>query len=162
MHIVICRWINSNPTVGQRELYSISCDKSQMKRIFVYMYVCVWASQVALVVKILPANAGDTRDASLITGQGRRFPWSRKCHPTPVSLSGIFQGQRSLMGYSPWGRKESDTTQRLNQPIYIFGWIDRQCRAITPVTLGILLICHRVSEIDLPQVVSVSSYIFVY
>ena len=33
--------------------------------------------------------------------------------PTPVFLPGEFHGQRSLAGYSPWGRKESDTTQRL-------------------------------------------------
>ena len=33
---------------------------------------------------------------------------------TPVFLPGGFYGQRSLVGYSPWGHKESDTTQRLN------------------------------------------------
>ena len=30
---------------------------------------------------------------------------------TPVFLPGESQGQRSLVGYSPWGRKESDTTE---------------------------------------------------
>ena len=30
---------------------------------------------------------------------------------TPVFLSGEFHGQRSLVGYSPWGCKESDTTE---------------------------------------------------
>ena len=30
--------------------------------------------------------------------------------PTPIFLPGEFQGQRSLAGYSPWGHKESDTT----------------------------------------------------
>ena len=33
---------------------------------------------------------------------------------TPVFLPGKSHGQRSLVGYSPWGRKESDTTERLN------------------------------------------------
>ena len=37
----------------------------------------------------------------------------RKWHPTPVFLSGEFHGQRSLVGYSPWGLKESDTTEGL-------------------------------------------------
>ena len=37
----------------------------------------------------------------------------RKWQPTPVFLPGEFHGQRSLVGYSPWGRKESDTTERL-------------------------------------------------
>ena len=34
--------------------------------------------------------------------------------PTPVSLSGKSHGQSSLVGYSPRGRKESDTTERLH------------------------------------------------
>ena len=36
--------------------------------------------------------------------------WGRKWKPTPVFLPGEFHGQRSLVGYDPWGRKESDTT----------------------------------------------------
>ena len=37
-------------------------------------------------------------------------PWRRKWQHTLVFLPGKFHGQRSLVGYSPWGRKESDTT----------------------------------------------------
>ena len=37
----------------------------------------------------------------------------RKWQPTPVFLPGEFYGQRSLVGSSPWGCKESDTTERL-------------------------------------------------
>ena len=37
-----------------------------------------------------------------------------KWHPTPVFLPGESHGQRSLVGYSPRGRKESDTTERLH------------------------------------------------
>ena len=37
----------------------------------------------------------------------------RQWHPTPVLLPGKFHGWRSLKGYSPWGREESDTTERL-------------------------------------------------
>jgi len=40
----------------------------------------------------------------------RKIPWRRKWQPTPVFLPGKSHGQRSLVGYSPWGRKESDTT----------------------------------------------------
>ena len=36
----------------------------------------------------------------------------RKWQPTPVLLSGKSHGWRSLVGYSPWGREESDTTER--------------------------------------------------
>ena len=34
--------------------------------------------------------------------------------PTPVLLPGKSHGQRSLVGYSPWSRKESDTTEQLH------------------------------------------------
>ena len=37
----------------------------------------------------------------------------RQWHPTPVLLPGKSHGQRSLVGCSPWGREESDTTERL-------------------------------------------------
>ena len=40
----------------------------------------------------------------------RKIPWNRKWQPTPVFLPGKSHGQRSLAGYSPWGRKESNTT----------------------------------------------------
>ena len=41
-------------------------------------------------------------------------PWRRQWHPTPVLLPGISHGRRSLVGYSPWGCKESDTTEWLH------------------------------------------------
>ena len=40
-----------------------------------------------------------------------KIPWRRKWQPTPVLLPGKFHEQRSLVGYSPWDRKESDTTE---------------------------------------------------
>ena len=51
-------------------------------------------------------------DPSSSPGSGR-CPWRRAWQPTPVSLPGESHGQRSLVGCSPWGRKESDTTERL-------------------------------------------------
>ena len=42
------------------------------------------------------------------------IPWRRKWQSTPALLPGKSHGQRSLIGYSPWGHKESDTTERLN------------------------------------------------
>ena len=41
-------------------------------------------------------------------------PLGRKWQPTPVFLPGKFHGQRSLLGYSPWGCRESDTTEQLS------------------------------------------------
>ena len=40
--------------------------------------------------------------------------WRRQWHPTPVLLLGKSHGRRSLVGCSPWGREESDTTKRLH------------------------------------------------
>ena len=48
-----------------------------------------------------------------------KIPWRRKWQPTPVFLPGKFHGQRSLVGYSPWGRKESDMTERLHFTLQI-------------------------------------------
>ena len=44
----------------------------------------------------------------------RKIPRRRKWQPTPVFLSGESFGQRSLVGYSPWGCQESNTTERLS------------------------------------------------
>ena len=46
-------------------------------------------------------------------GQFRRNVGRRQWHPTPVLLPGTSHGRRSLVGCSPWGRQESDTTEQL-------------------------------------------------
>ena len=62
-------------------------------------------------VKKPTANAGDVRDMGLIPRWGRS-PGVGCMQPTPVFLPGESHGQRSLAGYSPRGREESDTTER--------------------------------------------------
>ena len=64
--------------------------------------------------KVSACNAGDP---GLIPGSGRP-PWRRNWQPTPVLLPGKFHGQRSLVDYSPRGRKESDTTEGLHFTSY--------------------------------------------
>ena len=46
----------------------------------------------------------------------RKSSWRRKWQPTPVFLPRKSLGQRNLVGYRPWGRKESDMTERLHFP----------------------------------------------
>ena len=46
--------------------------------------------------------------AAILTDQRKQW------HPTPVLLSGKSHGQRSLVGCSPWGHKESDMTEQLD------------------------------------------------
>ena len=60
------------------------------------------ASQGVPAIKNLPADAGDVRDAGLIPGSGIS---------PPVFLPGESHGPRSLGGYSPQGRTESDTSE---------------------------------------------------
>ena len=69
------------------------------------------ASWVALVVKNLPANAGDATDAGLDPWV-RKIPWRGKRKPAPVFLPEKSHGQRILADYSPWGHKESNTTEQ--------------------------------------------------
>ena len=57
--------------------------------------------------KKLTCNRGDLVDPWV-----RRILWRRKCQPTPVFLPGESHGQRSLVGYSPWGCKELDMTEQ--------------------------------------------------
>ena len=45
----------------------------------------------------------------------RKIPWRRKWHDTPVFFPGKSHGRRSLSGYSPWGRKESDRLAKKQQ-----------------------------------------------
>ena len=53
----------------------------------------------------------------------RKIPWIRKRQPPPVFLAGKFHGQRSLVGYSPWGYKESDIAEHthiyISNPLHI-------------------------------------------
>ena len=46
-----------------------------------------------------------------VQSQVSKIPWKRLWQPTPLFLPGKFHGERSLAGYSPWGRKELDTTE---------------------------------------------------
>jgi len=65
------------------------------------------------VVKNPVANAGEARDVGSILGSGRSPGGG---HGNPYSCpSGEFHGQRSLVGFSPWGHKELDTTERLSR-----------------------------------------------
>ena len=68
-----------------------------------------------------------------------KIPRRRKWQLTPVFLPGKFDGQRSLAGYSPWGRKESDTTKQLNM---------RTCVQLTGPSLWLRL---KPNSLSFPQ-----------
>ena len=49
-----------------------------------------------------------------------KIPWRREWQPIPVFLPGKFHGQRSLVGYSLQGCKDSDTTEPLTFSLYTY------------------------------------------
>ena len=64
-------------------------------------------------VKNLPVSAGDTTDMGSVLEAGRS-PGEGNDNPLQYFLPGKSHGQRSLVSYSPLGRKESETTERLS------------------------------------------------
>ena len=68
----------------------------------------IWASLVAQTVKNLPAV-----QEIWVRSLGRKDPLEKGMATTPVFLPEELHGQRSLVGYSPWGRKELDKTEQL-------------------------------------------------
>ena len=67
---------------------------------------CLKSRRVAQIVKNLPA-VQETMVQSLCQDDSLEKKWL----PTPVFWPGEFHGQRSLVGYSLWGRKELDKTE---------------------------------------------------
>ena len=64
-------------------------------------------------VKNLPANSGDIREVDSIPSSGRS-PGRGHGNPLQYSCLESPHGQRSMVGYSPWGCKELDMTERLS------------------------------------------------
>ena len=65
---------------------------------------------MVLIVKTLPASAGDIRDVGFDSWVGK-IPWRRAWQLTSVFLPGEPYGPRSLVGYSTKDRTESDMTE---------------------------------------------------
>ena len=87
--------------------------------IFTCAYRCR-TSLVAQMVKHLPTMR-ETRVQSL----GQEDPLEKEMAPHSILLPGKSHGQRSLVGYSPWGHRESDTTERLHSHVHF-----RRCSVI--------------------------------
>ena len=110
-HQGLFKWVSSSHQVATVSEFQLQPQSFQWTpRTFVQYYRWWQAFQVVLVVKNPPADAGDIRDASSIPGSGRS---PRGGHGNPLQYSCLenTQGQRSLVGYSPWGCKESDTAE---------------------------------------------------
>ena len=62
---------------------------------------------------LMPALVGDARDEGVIPGSGRS-PGEGCGNPLQYSCLEKSHGQRSLVGYNPWGPRELDTTEPLS------------------------------------------------
>ena len=94
---------------------SITCWFFLDQTLYIMSYVCFGASLVAQMVKNPPAM-----QESWVWSLVGKISWRRECLPIPILLPGEFQGQRSLVAYSPWGCKELDMTE----------WLTHTCFAV--------------------------------
>ena len=89
-------------------------DRSNSQGIYFFVNFFYWS----LVALGFPGSASGKQPAcqcrrheTWLQSLGWEDPLEQGIEPTPVFLPGESHGQRSLVGYSPWGRKESDTTK---------------------------------------------------
>ena len=96
-----------------KSLCNFKCSHGivRMGKLSILIWNFLWTSLVFQMVKNLPAM-WETQVWPL------GISWKLEWLPTPVFLPGKSHGQRSLVGYSPWGCKESDTTEQLS----LFMW----------------------------------------
>ena len=101
----------------------LSMNMIHLGLVFIFIIFSVYLHHTSILKWSSPGGASSKETPC----QCRRFkrlgfnPWVRKIPrrkewlPTPVFLPGEFHGQRSLQGYSPWSRTESDTTEMTRQ-----------------------------------------------
>ena len=93
-----------------------NCKENKFALFTAAEFELIYTNLVAQRLKRLPGMQ-ETQVRSL----GREDPLEKEMAPTPVFLPGESHGGRNLVGYSPWGRKESDTTERLHFHFQISG-----------------------------------------
>ena len=109
--LTFCFCINANWVPDLREIISLlSISMLSWDMSYLIISYLLWrASLVGERLKCLPAM-----QETWVRSLGQEDPQRRKWQPTPVFLPGESHGCRSLVGYSPRGSKESDTTELLH------------------------------------------------
>ena len=74
-----------------------------------------------IIILLILINKSLNKAQSWIQGT-LEIPWRRKWKPTPEFLPGKSHGWRSVVGYSPCGCKDSDTTELLHFSVYVWMW----------------------------------------
>ena len=87
-----------------------------------------------------------------------KIPWRRKWQSTPGLLPGKSHGQRSLVGYSLWGCKESDTTEWFTS----LHFTDSKIRIVIYTVVFLVIVMHHPYETmkDLRKEASLSDEIY--
>jgi len=101
-------WVTACPDIWSNILLSVSAWVF-LDEITISITISIWASLVAQMEKICLPCRKPGFDSWV-----DKTSWRRSIlQPTPVFLPGESHGQRSLVGYCPWGSHESDTTNQL-------------------------------------------------
>ena len=79
----------------------------------IYLYFTVWLISFSI-IPCRSSHIVTNVEISFIFCLSNSSLQRRQWHPTPVLLPGKSHGQRRLVGCSPWGRKESETTEQLH------------------------------------------------
>ena len=122
-HQALCPWDSpgKNTGVGSHTLLWVyplaipfSRSRDRISWIAGRFFYCHTTSTGGSEVKASASNVGDLGSIPGLDPWVGKIPWRRKWQPTPVFLPGESHGRRSQVGYSPWGCKESDMTERLH------------------------------------------------
>ena len=86
-------------------MFNITIREMQIKTTMRYHCMTV---RMPIIKKSIKINAGEGMEKKEPSCTISVMHWRRKWQPAPVFFPGKFQVQRSLVGYSPWGHKESE------------------------------------------------------
>ena len=112
-HLILIMALN-NSLMGALIIY-FRDEESEAWHIWSIYSCSMGASLVAQIIKNYPAM-----QETWVQSMGREDPLEKGMQPTPVFLPEKSHGQRSLADNSPWGSKESDTTEWLTLSLFFF------------------------------------------
>ena len=112
-HFTFTRWLSSKKSDDNK-----CCQGSREIKTLIHHQ----ASLVAQTVKNLPAM-----QAIWVQSLGQEDPLEKGMATHPSILAGEFHGQRSLVGYSPQGGKEQDTTEQLTHTSICYRFVHLEC-----------------------------------
>ena len=117
------RWILTTALPGKLREQVVSWSIKGNSLSYCFFVSCIYKQHIICFLIYFPGGS-DGKESSCQYRRHqfdpwvRKIPWRREWQPTPVFLPGESPGQRSLVGYSQWGHKESDTTEQYNSNLF--------------------------------------------